>query len=183
MRGGVFVDCGAFDGDTVRMFKKVTKRMGVKNYNCVCFEPDADNFVSLKHNHPDVTAFNCGVWSETTVLCFSTGNGDASKVVDGMENKAGSSIVKIPVRCIDDIDECKGASFIKMDIEGSEQNALIGAKETIIKNRPKLAICIYHSDEDMIKIPKMIHEWVPEYRLYIRHHSNTLAETVLYATV
>lgn len=80
-----------------------------------------------------------------------------------------------------------------MDIEGAELNALKGAKETILRDKPKLAICLYHSDNDMLDIPEYIHSLVPEYKLYIRQHSESeqdnddirfgffIIETVLYA--
>lgn len=68
-----------------------------------------------------------------------------------------------------------------MDIEGSEMDALIGAEQTIRRNHPKLTICIYHSDEDMIRIIEWIHHIDPKYRLYVRHHSRSAVETVVYA--
>ncbi|WP_442857226.1 FkbM family methyltransferase [Butyrivibrio sp. INlla18] len=74
------------------------------------------------------------------------------------------------------------ATFIKMDIEGAEKNAILGAAHIIKKNKPKLVICIYHSDGDMMNIQLVIHEMVPEYKLYVRHHSNSYPETVLYVT-
>jgi hypothetical protein len=70
-----------------------------------------------------------------------------------------------------------------MDIEGSEIDALIGAKNTIMKNKPKLAICIYHKNEHLYEIPLLINEWVPEYKLYVRHHGEADAETVFYAVL
>ena len=95
-----------------------------------------------------------------------------------LSEQGGSS--EIEVTSLDDTITGK-VSFIKMDIEGSEMDALKGAKETIQKNHPKLAICIYHSNEDMLRIPEFIHELVPEYELYIRAHTMGIAETVLYA--
>lgn len=74
-------------------------------------------------------------------------------------------------------------TFIKMDVEGSELESLKGAKNTILRDKPKLAICIYHKPEDMVTIPLYIKELVPEYKLYVRHHSNSWAETVLYAVL
>ena len=68
-----------------------------------------------------------------------------------------------------------------MDIEGSEIKALEGAKNTISKYKPNLAICIYHKTDDLWKIPDLIHKMVPEYQLYIRHHSCIFYDTVLYA--
>jgi hypothetical protein len=70
-----------------------------------------------------------------------------------------------------------------MDLEGAEVDALYGAKNTIIKNKPKLAISIYHTDEHLYQIPLLIHDWVPEYTLYIRHHSDYTPDTVLYAVL
>ena len=68
-------------------------------------------------------------------------------------------------------------------MEGTEQNVLKGAKEIIIRNKPKFAIYIYHSDGDMIGIIDYIHELVPEYKLYVRHHSTSQMETVMYAAL
>ena len=68
-----------------------------------------------------------------------------------------------------------------MDIEGAEVGALKGGSHIIKKQTPKLAICIYHSPEDMLEIPMQIKELVPEYRIYIRHYTDMMLETVCYA--
>jgi len=68
-----------------------------------------------------------------------------------------------------------------MDVEGAELESLKGAEKTIRRDRPKLAICIYHKPEDMTEIPLFIKELVPEYKLYVRMHANDGSETVLYA--
>ena len=73
-------------------------------------------------------------------------------------------------------------TFIKMDIEGHEIPALYGVKNTIIKHKPKLAISIYHKGSDLWEIPLLIKSWIPEYKMYIRHHSANFCDTVLYAT-
>jgi hypothetical protein len=70
-----------------------------------------------------------------------------------------------------------------MDVQGVELKALNGAVKTIMRDRPKLAICVYHKPEDLFKIPKYIKNLVPEYKLYMRHHAWSLIETVLYAVV
>mgnify|MGYP002517000463 FL=1 len=74
-------------------------------------------------------------------------------------------------------------TFIKMDIEGAEMEALEGAKRTIKKNRPKLAISIYHKEDDLWEIPYYVLSRYPWSKIYMRHYSLTTNETVLYATV
>jgi hypothetical protein len=74
-----------------------------------------------------------------------------------------------------------GVTFIKMDIEGSELNALKGAEQTIRKYKPKLAICVYHRAKDLITIPQYIKTLVPEYKLYFRAHKYGTYDFVLYA--
>jgi hypothetical protein len=96
-------------------------------------------------------------------------------------NDGGVSFLNntIQVKAIDNLNIDK-VTFIKMDIEGAELSALKGTEKTILRDKPKLAICIYHSRADMIDIPEYIHKLVPEYKLYVRQY-NYLAETVLYA--
>ena len=96
-----------------------------------------------------------------------------------MEEQPGVKIVS--VAAMDDMRECQDATFIKMDLEGAEMQALQGAENLIKRNKPKLAVCIYHSDQDMLEIIRYIHKIVPEYSLYVRQHSNGIGETVLYA--
>ena len=68
-----------------------------------------------------------------------------------------------------------------MDIETFETYALLGAMESIIKHKPKLAISIYHKFDDLWNIPLLLKQWAPEYKLYIRHYECYQAETVVYA--
>lgn len=124
----------------------------------------------------DVIIVPCGMWREKAELGF-TENGDP-----GSRIEAGSS-TKIKVDSIDNICADETVTFIKMDIEGSEKDALQGAVNVIKRDHPRLAICIYHSLEDLYEIPLWIKETVPEYRIYIRHHSDNEAETVVYATI
>lgn len=119
--------------------------------------------------------FQAGLWSSDTELSFCIG-----------ANLAGSRVTKggtetISVRSLDSVLQGKRASFIKMDIEGSELEALKGAEETIRKWRPKLAISMYHKPEDIWELPLYVKKLVPDYRLYLRHHSNAKWDFVLYA--
>ena len=71
------------------------------------------------------------------------------------------------------------ATFIKMDIEGSELAALRGAEQLIRKNHPRLAVCIYHRSQDIVEIYQFLQQF--EYRFYLRQHAFSAEETVLYA--
>ena len=83
---------------------------------------------------------------------------------------------------IDSVVKDERVTFIKMDIEGAELKSLMGAKNTITKNKPRLVICVYHKPEDICEIPEYILSLVPEYRFYLRHYCSVGSETVLYAS-
>jgi hypothetical protein len=72
-------------------------------------------------------------------------------------------------------------TFIKMDVEGAEPLALRGASRIIRSQKPRLAVCVYHHFSHLWEVPGMIHELVPEHRIYLRHHTNLEYETVCYA--
>ncbi|KKX99798.1 hypothetical protein VN21_17730 [Paraclostridium benzoelyticum] len=90
---------------------------------------------------------------------------------------------EISIETLDQTLGLKEITFIKMDIEGMELEALKGSKEIIKKHRPKLAISIYHKNDDLINIPIFIKNLVSEYKFYIRHYSIYPAETILYAVI
>lgn len=82
---------------------------------------------------------------------------------------------------LDEILAGEEATFIKMDIEGSESEALKGAKDTITTYKPRLAISIYHKPEDILELPEIILSYRPDYQFYMRHYSLGAPDTVLYA--
>lgn len=94
-----------------------------------------------------------------------------------VEQETDNSIAVVSLdSCVND-----RVTFIKMDIEGAEMEALKGAESIIKSQKPKLAICVYHKEQDMTEIPIFIKKLVPEYKLFMRHYSNDAGETVLYA--
>lgn len=150
----------------------------------VVFEPDKANMKLLEKNISSMDRlciFQKGVWDKTTNIGFFGGQNMGSKVIEGMDADSNGNFDIVQVVAMDDVQECQNATFIKMDLEGAELRALKGAENIIKTKKPKLAICIYHSDEDMLEIMKYIHQLVPEYRLYVRQHTDTWIETVLYA--
>lgn len=173
----VLVDCGAYIGDSITQFKKAVKTHGGSYRKIIAFEPDAENYAILTKTHKDVIAYKSGVWSKDDTLTFNEGNGLLSGVV-------AWGNVSVDVKSIDSCRECNDATFIKMDIEGSEMEALEGARNTISANKPRLAISIYHSNEDMIRLAEWIYGNFPEYSLFVRQHRKySIVETVLYAFV
>ena len=88
---------------------------------------------------------------------------------------------EICTESIDNILQNEKATFIKMDVEGAELESLKGAEKTIKKYKPKLAIAIYHKEDDILSIPQFILECRDDYKFYIRHYTSCNFETVLYA--
>ena len=86
----------------------------------------------------------------------------------------------IPVTSLDAVIDGK-VTFIKMDIEGAEYEALKGAERLIREYKPKLAVSVYHKPEDIWELPGLILSFCPEYTFYLRHYSLSSEETVLYA--
>ncbi|MDD7177491.1 MAG: FkbM family methyltransferase, partial [Lachnospiraceae bacterium] len=82
-----------------------------------------------------------------------------------------------------DEDIVETISLLKMDIEGAEYQALLGAKNHIQNDHPVLAISVYHSNEDLLRIPRLIHDICPDYRFYLRYNGGTIypSEYVLIA--
>lgn len=99
---------------------------------------------------------------------------DSSAIIDN------SSSLEVSVVSLDTVILNSSPNYIKMDIEGSEKEAIIGAKNTIQKYKPNLAICLYHKPEDLWEIPLLINQIEPSYDMYIRVHEDMCLSTVLY---
>ena len=175
----LFIDCGAFIGDTIQIFIMRAKKARIKDYSIVAFEPSSRNAAIIEKyfkKNAKVRLVKKGVSNCKKAVPF---------IQDGLKSKVdfNSEFERehIEVVPLDSIEECQKATYIKMDIEGQELSALEGAKTIIQKNKPKLAICIYHSNEDMLDIPIYIKKLNPQYKLYVRHYSRGASETVLYA--
>ena len=154
------------------------------------WEPDKTNVATLKKNLgklDNIVYVPCGMWDKETELMFLENGGTDARLVDeGCQFTVGTDLdiaTRIKVNSIDNVCAGDKVTFIKMDIEGSELAALEGAVRVIKRDKPRLAICVYHKPEDLYEIPFWIKETVPEYKLYLRHHTNAIIETVLYATL
>ena len=171
----VLVDIGAFNGDTVERF---IRNIGTEKYKkIIAIEADSSNYIKLQKNtshYGNIKYINIGVYSQKGKLGFDGNNLGASaiKVI---------SLNAIDVDKLDNLLKDKEVTFIKADIEGAEKDAIYGAEEIIKKCKPKLAFCVYHRKEDIFKIPLLLSQFNPQYRLYMRHYNYNATETVIYA--
>jgi len=175
----VFVDCGAAEGDTIKAFLDRWPKFKW----ITAFEPDFENFEKLQnayHDRPDeIRLLNAAVADFHGPSTF-VGTGDQSShlAIDGD--------CFVPVMMLDNpslwnFEGDYNPTFIKMDIEGSELEAIWGARETIRKHSPVLAICAYHTSDHIWQIPLLINAIQPAYRLYLRRYAEGALETVWYA--
>lgn len=172
-----FLDVGAYNLANSIQFYDICQKWN-KKFKAYAFEPDPKCYSKcleyvIAHPYMRINLFNCGLSEKKQTIHFiANGNGS------GTINEAGTaSINVVPLDSLD----IENATYIKMDIEGSELEALKGGENTIRKFKPRLAICLYHKPEDIYTIPVYIKKLNPLYKFYIRHYSNFTDETVLYA--
>lgn len=164
------VDLGAYDGDTLVEFLNGTSMQFKKLY---AMEPDDKNYRKLKRRlymigSALLEAYNVGAWNEDTTITFNMRAGRSSTASGG--NHRAARYRDIKMMKTDTMLRGAEATYIKIDVEGAEENALRGAKETIANFRPKLNVALYHRNEDMFRLPLLIAEINKRYKFYMRHH-------------
>lgn len=192
--GEIFIDGGACFGDTTLW---AYMNGADKVYS---FEPGASNLeilkINLQENHKDTNLIvPSAIGAKNTTIKFFSGVGVAGAACEVDERKiqmvyeqaldkkqAEQYIQSVPSVKLDDwLEQNKvEPTFIKLDVEGAEVGALKGAAETIKRLKPKLTVCLYHKLSDMWEVPLLIHDLVPEYKLYCRKNQ-VRNEFVLYA--
>lgn len=176
----VFIDAGAFDGDTIKefliendnKFKAIhTFEMDKQNYGYLL-----DTLNSLDEDiRKRIFPYNIGLWNEKGRVMYNA-------LLQGSNvDEEGDTCGELD--CVDNLLSSEDVSYIKMDIEGAELKALQGAKRVIQAKKPKLAICLYHNPEDLWKIPQYIKSIVPEYNIYIRQHMSLECESICYCVL
>lgn len=173
-----FIDCGAYNGDTLEDLNILKGKVE----KIALFEPDMKTFKQLltrissnKNNFADeMFVYPCGVWSKTEKLNANLGMGLNTHI-----SEDGQDIIQ----CIalDEVLVGFKPTFIKMDVEGAEQQALLGAKQTISEYKPDLAISAYHCLKDIWEIPLLINGWNLGYKFYLRAYGQGGNATMLYA--
>jgi FkbM family methyltransferase len=173
----IFIDGGVLDFKTSIEFIEWCNGKFDKIY---AFEPDKASYDICKNvlqtnkilDQKRIKLYQAGLWNKTKKVFFNPIGNGASRIAEG-----GTS--QIETVSIDERLKGQSVTFIKLDIEGAELEALKGARKTIKKYRPRLAVCIYHKPEDILEIPRYILSLNMDYKLYIRHYSTHQYDTVL----
>jgi FkbM family methyltransferase len=172
------VDCGAFDGDTLNLFLEITANSFDR---IIAFEPDPDNFIKLSGF---VNSLPIQIRERIMLHQAATGavhERVRMEVGSGPASHLGSGECEVECLTLDSVLREVPATFIKMDIEGSELSTLAGARDTIRRDNPILAISAYHRQSDLWNIPLLIHELNPGYSFYLRPHMLEAWDLVCYA--
>jgi FkbM family methyltransferase len=174
----VFVDCGAFDGDSIAAFLRLCKNRFNKIW---AIEPDPENY---KHLQERIQLYDAEIVRKIISLQAAVGL-KRQKIAFNATGTAGSTmgegsyeVNSIP---LDIILKSDTPTYIKMDIEGAEMDALVGAKHVIKKNLPILAVCAYHKQDHLWEIPLLIQSISNDYEFFLRRYSDECWELICYA--
>jgi FkbM family methyltransferase len=168
----VFIDCGAYNGDTIADFRRASKD---RFERILAFEPDPANFASLQSSvngdqRVSLQPYATGARRETLYLSVA---GTGSHISD-------TGTCTVEAIALDDALAGAIPTYIKFDIEGSEPDALEGARKTITQYRPKLAVCVYHAPDHLWSIPLQLHEMLPDAQLSLRTYNADGLDCVCY---
>lgn len=186
----IFVDCGAYVGDTIEDYIKIKEGVFGKLY---AFEPDIRNFNAMKCridrlnkewplSDDKINLINAGVGQNTSKMFLNNQISDlcsTSSLGTSFSNEVSDN--GIDVYALDDYFSDAKVSFIKADIESFEEKMIKGAEYIIKRDKPLMAVCVYHSPSDMYRIPLLLNKINPDYKFSLRQHKGELCETVLYA--
>lgn len=169
-----FVDGGAYRGDTLSML--VARGIYPEEY--YAFEPDVEHFRFLR-SHEGLKLLQTVVLAPVALsdkkqsLYFSSNNTNST-----LSSRGEDTVLARP---LDDLLRNANPTYIKLDIEGAEFEALAGAKKVINRCQPELAIAIYHHLEHLWEIPILINGMQSGYKYYLRNYTGGVSETILYA--
>lgn len=189
-RGTAFIDGGCYDCGTSYRFAEWCK--GAYS-SILAFEPDPENYSVCREKIkavplPNFELINAGLASREGSAVFEARNAAGGHIVSDPSDAVRGSAknenrITIRTAAIDDVVSVSPVGFIKMDVEGAELDALHGAKNTILRDKPLLAVCVYHLRGDTFAIMDHLHQLLPEYKFLLRHYTSRDTGTILYASV
>lgn len=185
----IFVDAGAFAGDSVERF--IWENLGTFRH-LYAFEPGDRQFRAMGKrmerlveewaiDPARVTLEQAGLAAENgEMACTFTSD---EPLRHGLAAEAEGAEQSVPVYSLDAYLDGRPVSFIKADVEGWEVELLKGAEQTIRRYKPKMALCAYHYPSDLFEIAEMVHEMVPDCRFQLRQHAPLFGDFVLYCYI
>jgi FkbM family methyltransferase len=166
--GDVVFDCGA----NIGVYTRVALAAGAKLV--LAIEPAPENVECLRRNYAAeigqgrVIVVPKGVWDREDVLTLRVDAGSSAR--DSFVGSFGPALreIHVPLTTIDRLVEelnLTSVGFMKLDIEGAEKNALAGARNTLLKYHPRMAIAMEHLPDDPVRIPQVILAAAPSYQV------------------
>ena len=179
----VFVDCGCFDGATCFNFAGWCGSKGFEHI--YSFEADPKNYEKSKELLAPLgkcELFPYGTSDANKKVYFASDAFETSCIIsrEEAEKKNFEGVTEIETVALDEVLAGKRVTFIKMDIEGAEYEALMGARKLIMENRPRMAISVYHKFEDFVTLADLVLSMHPDYQIAYRHYGFDDLETVMY---
>ena len=179
----VFVDCGCFDGATCYNFAGWCGHKGFEHI--YSFEADPKNYEKSKEILAPLgkcDLYPYGTADVSKKVYFAADAFETSCIIsrEEAEKRNFEGVEEIETVALDDVLAGKRVTYIKMDIEGAEYEALLGARKLIMENRPRMAISVYHKFEDFVTLAALVLEMHPDYRIAYRHYGFDDLETVMY---
>jgi FkbM family methyltransferase len=176
------VDGGAYNGDTVRM---VSTMHGERFGHVLALEPDPGNFIQLQAT---VAALSPAARAKVDCRQGALGSERSTLHLDATGTAASTTSVApsagtiaVSAETLDSLVAGARPTFIKLDIEGFEVDALEGARQTIERDAPILAICVYHRQDHLWRIPLLLRRWRDDYAFFLRPHNEEGWDLVCYA--
>lgn len=180
--GAIFIDCGAYDGDTIQHFLRLSPSLAAVH----AYEPDLENhekicraISELSAEHQDrIVSYPMGVAEATKTVRFSSSGTMASSIDAAGETTA--EVVDLDTHLLPSLQD-DAPLFLKLDVEGVEPLVLQGAANLIKTRRPTMAISAYHNPNDLWHLIELVQEIQENYRFYYRQHGGDTMDLVLYA--
>jgi FkbM family methyltransferase len=175
----IYVDCGAYNGDTLKLFLGWARG---RFKSAIALEPDPINYARLLQVANEQPAA-----VRDRIICLeaaagaTSGTAHFSDLGDESSAIAADGTIAVKLQALDEVLKEEGAYFIKFDVEGGEPDALRGLARTIREKAPVLAVSVYHRYDDLWAIPLYLLSLRPDYRFYLRAYSEEGMDTVLYA--